>query len=162
MTAFNISDEVLGAAIGSIPSGLFIITTRQNGETATMLASWVQQAAFNPPAVTIAVAKGRHIESFLTPGKPLIVNVLEKGQGKLIGHFSKTFEPGIDPLAEISTANAPSGQPYLEEAIAYLDATVVSNLEAGDHVIVLASIQTGKRLREGEPATHTRKNGFKY
>jgi flavin reductase (DIM6/NTAB) family NADH-FMN oxidoreductase RutF len=155
-------NEALGSAIGCIPSGLYIVTTTQDGKTATMLASWVQQAAFNPPAVTLAVAKGRYIESFLTAGSPLVVNILEKGQGKLLGYFSKNFEPGTDPLAELTTGTAPSGQRYLEEAIAYLDAEVVSSLDAGDHAIVLAKLTAGARMRDGEVAVHTRKNGFKY
>jgi flavin reductase (DIM6/NTAB) family NADH-FMN oxidoreductase RutF len=155
-------NEQLGSAIGAIASGLFIVTSQQNGDTATMLASWVQQAGFNPPSVTIAVAKGRPIESFLTVGSPVVINIAEKGQGKIIGHFAKGFAPEVDPFEGIETAIAPSGQPYLTDAIAYLDATVTSSLDAGDHIIILATISAGDRLREGESATHTRKNGFKY
>jgi len=155
-------NEQLGLAIGAIPSGLFIVTSQQNGKTATMLASWVQQAGFNPPSVTIAVAKERPIESFLTVGSPVVVNIAEKGQGKIIGHFAKGFAPDVDPFEGLDTATAPSGQPYLTDAIAYLDATVTSSLDAGDHVLILATISTGERLREGESAIHTRKNGFKY
>jgi 3-hydroxy-9,10-secoandrosta-1,3,5(10)-triene-9,17-dione monooxygenase reductase component len=154
--------EALGAAIGCIPGGLFIITTKQGDQTGTMLASWVQQAAFEPPSFTIAVAKGRYIESLLVPGSPVVLNVLAKGQGKLIGHFAKSFEPGIDPLADLDLGAAPSGQPYLAEAIAYLDAEVVGSLDAGDHSIVLAKITAGAKLSDGEPAIHIRKNGFKY
>ena len=162
MTNTISSNEQLGFAIGAVPSGLFIVTSLQNGKTATMLASWVQQAGFNPPSVTIAVAKERPIESFLTVGSPVVINIAEKGQGKIIGHFSKGFAPDVDPFEGIETATAPSGQPYLTDAIAYLDATVTSSLDAGDHVLILATIATGERLREGESAIHTRKNGFKY
>ncbi|MBD2177709.1 flavin reductase family protein [Pseudanabaena sp. FACHB-1998] len=162
MTVTTSQDEQLGAAIGAIPSGLFIITSQQNGTTATMLASWVQQAGFNPPSVTFAVGKGRPLEAALTVGSPVVINIAEKGQGKIIGHFAKGFAPDVDPFEGLETATAPSGQPYLTEAIAYLDATVTSSLDAGDHVIVLATINAGDRLREGESAIHTRKNGFKY
>jgi flavin reductase (DIM6/NTAB) family NADH-FMN oxidoreductase RutF len=156
------NQEILGTAIGCIPSGLFIVTTTQHQKNVVMLASWVQQAGFTPPIVTIAVAKGRDIASLLNVGSPLVVNILEKGQGKLIGHFAKSFAPEADPLAEISTAIAPSGQPYLQEAIAYLDAEVTQVVDVGDHSIVFAQINSGEKLRDGEPATHTRKNGFKY
>jgi 3-hydroxy-9,10-secoandrosta-1,3,5(10)-triene-9,17-dione monooxygenase reductase component len=162
MTVTTPQDEQLGAAIGAIPSGLFIVTSQQNGKTATMLASWVQQSGFAPPSVTIIVAKGRPIESFLTIGSPVMVNIAEKGQGKIIGHFAKGFTPDIDPFDGIETATSPSGQPYLTDAIAYLDATVAGSLDAGDHIVILATINAGERLREGEAAIHTRKNGFKY
>lgn len=162
MTITTSQDELLGAAIGAIASGLFIVSSQQNGKTATMLASWVQQAGFVPPSVTIIVGKGRPIESFLTVGSPVVINVLEKGDGKTIGHFAKGFAPDVDPFAGLATAIAPSGQPYLSGAIAYLDAAITSSLDAGDHVVLLATISAGKRLSEGEPATHTRKNGFSY
>jgi 3-hydroxy-9,10-secoandrosta-1,3,5(10)-triene-9,17-dione monooxygenase reductase component len=84
MTVTTPQDEQLGAAIGAIPSGLFIVTSQQNGKTATMLASWVQQSGFAPPSVTIIVAKGRPIESFLTIGSPVMVNIAEKGQGGIL------------------------------------------------------------------------------
>ena len=162
MTVTTSQDEQLGAAIGAIPSGLFIVTSQQNGKTATMLASWVQQAGFDPPSVTIIVGKGRPIESFLTVGSPVVINIAEKGNGKIIGHFAKGFAPDVDPFDGLETATAPSGQPYLTEAIAYLDATVTGSLDAGDHSVILATITAGDRLRDGEPAIHTRKNGFKY
>jgi 3-hydroxy-9,10-secoandrosta-1,3,5(10)-triene-9,17-dione monooxygenase reductase component len=158
--------EILGAAIGCIPSGLFIVATSQEQEQGrkygVMLASWVQQIGFEPPMVMIAVAKGRPISSLLSVGSSVVVNILEKGQGKLIGHFSKSFAPEANPFDGISTAIAPSGQPYLVDAIAYLDAKVTQILDMVDHDLVLAQINAGERLRDGEPATHTRKNGFKY
>jgi flavin reductase (DIM6/NTAB) family NADH-FMN oxidoreductase RutF len=162
MTVTTSQNEQLGAAIGTIPSGLFIVTSQQNGKTATMLASWVQQAGFEPPSVTIIVGKGRPIESFLTVGSPVVINILAKGDGKSIGHFAKGFAPDVDPFDGVETAIAPSGQPYLTDAIAYLDATVAGSLDAGDHTVILANLNAGERLHEGESAIHTRKNGFKY
>jgi 3-hydroxy-9,10-secoandrosta-1,3,5(10)-triene-9,17-dione monooxygenase reductase component len=162
MTVTTSQDEQLGAAIGAIPSGLFIVTSQQNGKTAAMLASWVQQAGFTPPSVTIIVAKGRPIESFLAIGSPVMINIAEKGQGKIIGHFAKGFAPDSDPFDGIETGIAPSGQPYLTNAIAYLDATVAGSIDAGDHTVILANITAGERLRDGESAIHTRPNGFKY
>ena len=155
-------DEQLGAAIATIPSGLFIVTSQQNGKTGTMLGSWVQQAGFDPPSVTFVVGKGRPIEEFMTIGSPVVINVAAKGDGKIIGHFARGFAPDVDPFDGVGTAIAASGQPYLTDAIAYLDATVTSSLDAGDHNIILATITGGARLNDGESAVHTRKSGFKY
>lgn len=155
-------DEQLGAALGAIPSGLFIVTSQQNGKAATMLASWVQQAGFEPPSVTFVVGKGRPLEAFMTVGSPVVINVAAKGDGKIIGQFARGFAPDVDPFEGVATGAAPSGQLYLAEAIAYLDATVTSSLDAGDHIVVLATINNGARLNDVEPAIHTRKNGFKY
>jgi len=161
-TIENTTNESLGAALGAVPSGLFIVLSQQEGKTGTMLASWVQQAGFEPPSVTLVTGKGRAINEFLPIGAKFTVSILEKGQGKLIGHFAKGFAPEVDPLDGIDTALGNNGQPYLTEAIAYLEATVTTTMDAGDHNVLLATVTDGNRFRDGEVAVHTRKNGFRY
>ena len=41
-----------------------------------MVASWVSQASFSPPGITVAVAKDRAIESYMQVGKGFVVNIL--------------------------------------------------------------------------------------
>ncbi|MEI6428966.1 MAG: flavin reductase family protein [Pseudanabaena sp. ELA607] len=161
-TIENPLNESLGEALGAIPSGLFIVLVQQDGKTSTMLASWVQQAGFEPPSVTLVTGKGRAIAESLTIGAKFTISILEKGQGKLIGHFAKGFAPEVDPLAGIDIAFGHNGQPYLIEAIAYLEATVTRMMDADDHNVLLAMVTDGNRFRDGEVAVHTRKNGFRY
>ncbi len=161
-TTADVTNESLGAALGAIPSGLFIVLSQQKDKIGTMLASWVQQAGFEPPSVTLVTAKGRAINEFLAPDAKFTISILEKGQGKLIGHFAKGFAPEVDPLAGVETSLGHNGQPYLVEAIAYLEATVTNTMDAGDHNVILAAITDGNRFRDGEVAVHTRKNGFRY
>ena len=47
--------ERIGAALGKIPSGVFIATSTHDGEEIGMLASFVEQAGFNPPTITVAI-----------------------------------------------------------------------------------------------------------
>ena len=41
----------IGAALGKIPSGVFIATSSIDGDEVGMLASFVEQAGFNPPTI---------------------------------------------------------------------------------------------------------------
>ena len=63
----------LAAALGRIPSGLFIVTYFTGPAESAMLASWVQQCSFDPPALTMAVKQGRGISEWLTDGAPFAV-----------------------------------------------------------------------------------------
>ncbi|MBD2104074.1 flavin reductase family protein [Leptolyngbya sp. FACHB-261] len=154
--------STLGPALGQVSSGLFVLTVRKGTEQAAMLASWVQQAAFSPPAVTIAVGKDRPLAQLLAEGDGLVVNVLPKGQGKLVGHFARGFDPGTNPFAGIEVGETAGQQPYLQESLSYLDCVLKTRLDAGDHWVLLAEVRGGAKLGEGEPATHTRKDGFRY
>ncbi len=53
--------ERIGAALGKIPSGVFIATSTQDGEEIGMLASFVEQAGFNPPTITVAIGLDRRL-----------------------------------------------------------------------------------------------------
>ena len=65
-----------------------------------MLASWVSQATFNPPGLTIAVAKDRAIESYLYEGDRFVLNILEQGK-QLRKYFMKKFAPGEDRFKDV-------------------------------------------------------------
>ena len=61
----------LAAVLGRIPSGIFIVTLRHNGQETGMLSSWVMQAGFEPPMVTVAVNRSRYIGEWLDAGTRL-------------------------------------------------------------------------------------------
>src|SRR5437764_15100076 len=84
----------LGAALGRIPSGLFVLTARRGDAETGMLASWVQQCSFDPPQVSVALGRGRDLAAWLTDGAPFTLNVLGDGQRKLLSHFGKGFALG--------------------------------------------------------------------
>ena len=42
----------LAAALGRVPSGLYILTARHGDAETGMLVSWVQQCSFAPPLVS--------------------------------------------------------------------------------------------------------------
>ena len=75
-------DTNLDKALGRLSGGLYVVTASQ-GEGPTfrqsaMVASWVSQASFSPPGITVAVAKDRAIESYMQVGKGFVVISCEK------------------------------------------------------------------------------------
>ncbi len=128
-----------------------------------MLASWVSQATFNPPGLTIAVAKERAIESLLYEDADFVLNILPEGAHiSLMKHFLKPFNPGEDRFTGISTTIADNGSPILKDALAYVECRVKERMECGDHWVLYAIAQRGKVLQEGMTAVHHRKSGSHY
>lgn len=151
-------------AVGRITGSLCIVTAKQGEISSAMVASWVSQATFTPPGFTVAVAKERAIESLLYPGNPFALNILgEDNQLGLMKHFLKPFEPGEDRFAGVATDEATNGAAILQDAIAYLECHVDKRMEAGDHWIVYAIVDTGKVLdNDAKTAVHHRKTGSHY
>ncbi|HTL28205.1 MAG TPA: flavin reductase, partial [Tepidisphaeraceae bacterium] len=74
----QISDELkhsIGKALGRVPSGVFILTARHSDQASAMMASWVQQASFHPPTVSIALAKDRPIAEIIRASKQCVLSV---------------------------------------------------------------------------------------
>ncbi|MBW4476982.1 MAG: diflavin flavoprotein [Tolypothrix brevis GSE-NOS-MK-07-07A] len=149
-------------AVGRIVGSLCVVTAKQGGVSSGMLASWVSQASFNPPGLTIAVAKDRAMEPLTHSGNQFVVNILAEGK-ELRKHFMKSFTPGQDRFAGIETEESSNGCPILSEALSYLECSVQTRMEAGDHWLVYASVDNGKVLnQDGLTAVHHRKSGSHY
>lgn len=154
----------LSKAIGRLSTGLYIITAQKGENKGAMLASWVNQASFEPPGLTVAVAKDRAIESLMQVHDTFVLNILEEANYQhLMKHFLKRFPPGADRFAGVKTQTAENGSPILSDALAYLECEVVSRMECSDHWIVYSQIKTGRVSHsDALTAVHHRKVGNYY
>ncbi len=156
----------IAAVLGRTPSGLFIVTARNSaGDETGLLASWVQQAAFDPPAVTFAVNRKRYLNDWLAESPRVVLNLIGESQKQLLGHFGKGFEPGQPAFTGLDINRSPSGLPVLTAALGWLEGEVTASLEAGDHVIYLVQLSaagSGPELETQRPWVHIRKNGLNY
>ena len=160
--------NTVGKALGRIPSGVFILSAREGGNTAGMLASWAQQASFDPPAVCVAVAKGRPIGDMIRATRRLALSVLGDGDADLMRRFARPRPPADEPdngdgFTGVETLPTPSGLPVLARALAWLDCELLDTLDfGGDHDLFVARATAGALLRQGHSFTHVRGNGFHY
>src|SRR5947209_8273777 len=83
----------LGQALGRVPSGLFILTVSHEGRSTGMLASWVQQAGFEPPMITVAVGIQRYAGDWIASSRRFTLNQLAAGGKSFLRHFGRGFPP---------------------------------------------------------------------
>ncbi len=152
----------MAAALGRVPSGLFILTAGSDGDAGGMLTSWVQQCSFDPPQVTVAVERTRTVNDLLGTGAHFVLNLLGEGQADLLKAFSKGFEASRSALSELDAGRRAGAVPVLRDALGHLTCVVVGRFPAGDHDVIVARIESGGLHRDGSPAVHVRKNGLKY
>lgn len=155
-------DAGLAAALGRIPSGLFVVTIRKGTAETAMLASWVQQCAFDPPHLSVVVKQGRAIHSWLKPESTFVLNIVGEGHKRLISHFGRGFEPDEPAFHGIETTHSQHGHPVLTHALGFLECEVTDRMKVGDHELVVARVLAGAMQQDGEPMIHVRKNGLRY
>ena len=165
IAAMKSLDGDLDKALGRLSGGLYVVTARQDERASAMVASWVSQASFDPPGITVAVAKDRAIEALLQVGDRFVLNILrEDNYQDLIRHFLKRFPPGADRFAGVNTLEGvANGGPVLGDALAFLGCRVSQRMEGPDHWIIYGEVEQGNVSdTEARTAVHHRKVGNHY
>jgi flavin reductase (DIM6/NTAB) family NADH-FMN oxidoreductase RutF len=165
IAAMKSLDGDLDKALGRLSGGLYVVTARQDGRSSAMVASWVSQASFEPPGITVAVAKDRAIEALMQVGDRFVLNILrEDNHQPLLRHFLKRFPPGADRFAGVSVLEGTAaGGPVLGDALAFLGCRVAQRLEGPDHWIIYAEVEEGNVAdTNADTAVHHRKVGNHY
>jgi flavorubredoxin/flavin reductase (DIM6/NTAB) family NADH-FMN oxidoreductase RutF len=169
IAAMKALDGDLDKALGRLSGGLYVVTARQGegaeARSGAMVASWVSQASFDPPGITVAVAKDRAIEALMQVDDCFVLNILrEDNHQDLLRHFLRRFPPGADRFAGVSTLDGmAAGGPVLGDALAFLGCRVVQRLEGPDHWIIYAVVEQGNVAdTQANTAVHHRKVGNHY
>lgn len=144
--------EKIAPALGALPAGVHILTC--DGEA--LVVSWVQQAGFEPPCISIALAKDRPVTNAILTGHAFILSLLPEGGLKLCKPF---FSGDKKAIAAALEKNG-----IVKGALSALKCKYLSLAGSPDHNIIIAEVTDGMfLLPEGsKPEIHLRKNGFKY
>ena len=166
MATPNVSDHLkatVGKALGRLPSGVYILTALHEGAPAAMMVSWVQQAAFDPPAVSVAIHKDRPIRQAVLESRRLALAVVGEGDTSLMKKYARGVPPGQDPFDGVDVLRTPGGLLVPSAALAWLECALIDSLDFGaDHELAVARVTDGALLREGASFSHLRGNGFHY
>ncbi|MGD9634409.1 MAG: flavin reductase family protein [Pirellulales bacterium] len=149
--------------LGRVPSGIFILTVGVGERATGMLSSWVMQAGFEPPMVSVGVKRGRYVCDWLSDGQPFVLNLVGESQHHFLKHFGKGFEPGVAAFEGLAIQHCPRGVPILSDALGHLECEPVRHVDSGDHRVFLANVVRGKlHDADAKPMIHVRKSGSGY
>ena len=151
----------IGAAIGRIPSGCMVLTAKHGQQSTGILVSWVQQASFEPPAITVCVKKLRPIEQLIDDSAHFVVNVIGQDAGAYLRHFKETF-PLEKPAFEGIKHHAAEAGIVLDDCIGHMCCKVIAKYESGDHWLYVGKVIDGHGNPNAQPHVHLRKSGMNY
>ncbi|MGD0196856.1 MAG: flavin reductase family protein [Solirubrobacteraceae bacterium] len=135
--------------MGSFPAGVAVVTTRDAdlrpcGLTTTALAS----VSLDPPLLLVCVDLASRTLPALLHARTFAVNVLEVGHSSLARHFASKVD---DKFAELAWTDGASGLPILREhCVAWAECQLRTELEAGDHVILIGEVVDGWAAQDGQ------------
>lgn len=155
----------VAAAVGHIPSGLFIVTV-QDPKTSIIdgyLASWVQQASFEPLIISLAIKPGRPAYELIKAGNNFAINIIGEHDKSYLKHFWKGYDPNSNPFDDIPYEIGANGGVLLKQAKSAIECQMTSSFQPGDHDIVYAKVLASYiHESEARPLVHIRKSGENY
>ena len=144
-----IDTALFRSALGAYPTGVAVITARgaDNQRHGLVVGSFTS-ISLDPPLVGFFPDKRSQSWAQIAPIGRFCVNVLGSDQLDLCRRFAARAD---DKFADLAHGHTPSGQPLLENAIAWIDCTVERVTEVGDHFLVVGAVEALGRRDSGTP-----------
>ncbi len=79
-------------------------------------------------------------------GDRFVLNILKEGS-PLVRQFQQVQRLGEQQLATLGLKSAECGAPILLDALAYLECTVESRMNCGNHWLIYAVVESGELLQ---------------
>jgi 3-hydroxy-9,10-secoandrosta-1,3,5(10)-triene-9,17-dione monooxygenase reductase component len=124
------------AVLGHFATGITVITAMHDGEPVGIAANSFTSVSLDPPLVLFCAAKSSSTWPRIQAAGHFTVNVLDEHQEHICRLFA---EKGADRFGRIEWEAGKLG-PILHDVHAYLDCTIETEHDAGDHVIVVGRV----------------------
>jgi 3-hydroxy-9,10-secoandrosta-1,3,5(10)-triene-9,17-dione monooxygenase reductase component len=135
--------------LGTWPTGVCVITAIDaDGQRHGLVVGSFSSISLDPPLVGFFPDKRSSTWPKIASIGRFCVNVLGAGQLDLCNRFAARSE---DKFAELAHSVSPSGQPLLDDAIAWIDCTVERVEDIGDHLLVVGAVEALDRSDDGTP-----------
>ena len=135
--------------LGRYCSGVTVVTSMSGGEPVGMTCQSFTSVSLDPPLVMFIPAKTSRAWPLMQRAGHFCVNFLAADQAEISNVMASK---GADKFAGIDWSPSKTGAPLLDGVIGYVDCTVHTVHEAGDHYIVVGKVQDmDLRPANGDP-----------
>jgi flavin reductase (DIM6/NTAB) family NADH-FMN oxidoreductase RutF len=154
--------ETAARVLEQIPYGLYVVGSLNGPVPATIVANWVTQVSFSPPWVAIAVEADSRMREYIGRSGFFSVNILPSGGREMAKAFLKGPEAKEGTIGGKAFEGAKNGTPFLADASASFECSVVRTLEVPDHVVFVGEVVDAVLRREGSEVLTLRETGWRY
>jgi len=144
-------------ALHKISYGLYVVTSKKNGRFNGQIANTVFQTTSDPPMVTVCLNKQNLTHEFVEGSKVFAATVLSQQTPMLfIGRFGFKSGRDTDKFEGVDSRFGVTGAPIvLDHAVAYVEAEVTADMDAGTHTLYVGRVVDAEILDESsEPMTY--------
>ena len=139
----NITPSAFRSVMGHFCTGVTVVTGRGprtpggQGAPTGFTCQAFSSLSLQPPRIVLCVSRSSSSWPVISAGGAFCVNVLAQHQHALSERFARS---GGDKFADVDWSAAPSGSPRLTGASAWIDCRPHTELDGGDHLIVVGDV----------------------
>jgi 3-hydroxy-9,10-secoandrosta-1,3,5(10)-triene-9,17-dione monooxygenase reductase component len=142
--------------MGHFASGVTVMTTTAAGRMHGMTVSAFASESLDPLLILASVERSTVMHQLVAQSKAFVINILgDQGEGTA-RFFADNARLDGPEFTEGTYHLGATGSPILEEATAYLEATVEATLDAGDHTVIVGRVVALAVVREAGPLIYYR------
>ena len=135
----RIDPHELRRALGSFPTGVSIVTTRDAAGTPRgMTANSFTSVSLDPPLILVCVSKAASSFPAFGGCNAFAVNLLHEEQRDVSSLFASK---ALDKFADVDHAILHTGAPVLSDCLAWFDCTAHERVDAGDHMVLFGRVE---------------------
>ena len=143
-------------AMGHFASGVTVMTTTAAGRMHGMTVSAFSSQSLNPLLILVSVERSTVMHRLVAESRAFAINILDQHGEGTARYFADNARLAAPEFREGGYRLGVTGAPILKEATGYLEATVHSTLDAGDHTVVVGEVVALEILSEAGPLIYYR------
>lgn len=124
-------------ALARWASGVTVVTARHDGQPHGMTVASFSSLSLDPPLVLVCVARGAYSHDPLVAAEGFAVHVLGSEQEDMSARFAHA---GAEKFEGLPDERGPFGVPLLPAGVARLVCARHSELDGGDHTILVGRV----------------------
>lgn len=143
-------------ALYKLGYGLYIVSSKKGEKFNGQVANTVFQISSQPPTLAVSINKSNLTYEYIRQSRVFTVSILAQDTPlAFIGHFGFKSGRDIDKFKGINHKTGVTGAPIVtDHALAYLEAKVTQEVDAGTHRIFIGELVGAEVIGEGEPMTY--------
>jgi 3-hydroxy-9,10-secoandrosta-1,3,5(10)-triene-9,17-dione monooxygenase reductase component len=156
MIAAVTGGDELRAAMRHFPAGVAVVTVAVEEERLGITVGSLVSLSLEPPLVGVSIGLQSSIYEPLRHARRFAVSILAADQVALAQHFARSGLPPLVAWTNVPVRESAGPEPLIDGALAWLLCSVAAEYPAGDHTIVVASVESIELGREDRGLTYVR------
>jgi len=143
-------------ALHKLSYGLYVVTSRKGDRLNGQIANTVFQITSEPPTLAVSINRSNLTWDFIKESRVFAVSILcQDTPLSFIGHFGFKSGRDVDKLEGINYRMGQTEAPVvIDNAVSYLEARVIKEMDIGTHTIFAGEIIDGDILSENVCMTY--------